>query len=120
MPGNPVKEFNMKKMLVLTLSVIGLLISASTAFAADKEVTIKGEAQCAKCSLKKADKCANVIVAKEDGKEVTYYVAKNDAGDKGLPHKEVCTTTKKVEAKGTVKDHEGKKELTVSSIHIVQ
>ncbi len=110
----------MKKTLVLTLSVIGLLISATSTFAADKEVTIKGEAQCAKCSLKKADKCANVVVAKEDGKDVTYYIVKDEVSDKGLPHKEVCTTTKHVEAKGHVKDHEGKKELTVSSIKIVQ
>ena len=111
----------MKKMLVLTLAVAGLLWSASSTFAAEsKEVTIKGEAQCAKCSLKKADKCANVIVEKHDGKDVVYYIAKNEAGDKGLPHKEVCQTTKKVEAKGTVTEHDGKKELTVSSIKIVQ
>lgn len=113
----------MKKMLVLTLTVVGLLLSASNAFAADdKEVTIKGEAQCAKCSLKVKDlkECAGVIVAKEGGKDVTYYLVKNEARDKGLPHKEICTSTKHVEAKGTVKDHEGKKELTVSSIKIAQ
>lgn len=115
----PVKEFTMKKMLVLAAALAGLLVSAST-FAADKEVSIKGEAQCAKCSLKKADKCANVIVAEENGKKVTYYIAKNEAGDKGLPHKQVCQTTKKVEAKGSVKEVDGKKELTVSSIKIVE
>jgi hypothetical protein len=107
------------KSLLLGLSVAGLFLAVTTsAIAADKE--IKGEAQCAKCSLKKADKCTNVIVAKEDGKEVVYYVAKNDVGDKGLPHKEICTTKKKVEAKGTVKEVEGKKELTLSSIKIAE
>ncbi|MBM3839528.1 MAG: hypothetical protein FJ398_16470 [Verrucomicrobia bacterium] len=108
----------MKKTLVLTLSVVGLLLSASSAFAAEKEVTIKGEAQCAKCSLKKADKCTNVIVAKEDGKEVTYYVAKNEYGDHHLPHKLICQATKKVEAKGTVKEVNGKKEVALASIKI--
>lgn len=107
----------MKKTIVLTLSVVGLLLSAS-AFAAEKEVTIKGEAQCAKCALKKADKCTNVIVAKEDGHDVTYYVAKNEYGDSHLPHKLICQATKKVEAKGTVKEVAGKKELSLASIKI--
>lgn len=110
----------MKNSFLVALSVAGLLLTATTALAADKEVSIKGEAQCAKCSLKKADKCMNVIVAKEDGKDVTYYVAKNEYGDKELPHKLICTATKKVEAKGTVKEVDGKKELALSSIKIAQ
>ena len=112
----------MKKMLVLALALAGLLVSASSTLAADKEVTIKGEAQCAKCSLKVAGlkECAGVIVAKEGGKDVTYYLVKNEARDKDLPHKQICTTTKKVEAKGTVKEVDGKKELTVSSIKTVE
>ncbi len=110
----------MKKSLLLGLSVAGLLLSGATTFAADKEVSIKGEAKCAKCSLKVAKECTNVVVAKVDGKDVTYYIAKNDAGDKGLPHKEICQATKKVEAKGTVKEVDGKHQLTVSSIKIVE
>ena len=109
----------MKKTLVLALTVAGLFMTAaSNASAAEKEVSIKGEAQCGKCSLKKADKCTNVIVAKEDGKEVVYYVGKNEYGDKNLPHKLICTAVKKVEAKGTVKEVEGKKELALASIKI--
>jgi hypothetical protein len=110
----------MKKLILVGLSVAALSFGGRTAFAEEKEVTIKGEAQCAKCSLKKSDKCASTIVAKEDGKEVTYYIVDNAASKKGLPHSEICTDTKKVEAKGTVKEVDGKKELTVSSISVVK
>jgi hypothetical protein len=106
----------MKKTFLLGLSVASLFLAANT-FAADKEVTIKGEGKCAKCALKKADKCQNVIVAKEGDKEITYYL-KGDASDKF--HKNVCQTSKKVEATGTVHEADGKKELTVSSIKVAE
>jgi hypothetical protein len=117
------KESAMKKSLLLGLAVAGLVLSTgASSFAAEKakEVTIKGEAQCAKCSLKKAEACDAAIVAKEDGKEVTYFIVKNEAREKGLPHKEICTAKKKVEAVGSVAEKDGKKQLTVSSIKIVQ
>jgi hypothetical protein len=57
----------------LALSVTVSLLFAAAAWAADKEKTVTGEGQCAKCSLKKADACQNAIVAKEDGKELIYY-----------------------------------------------
>jgi hypothetical protein len=111
----------MKKTLVLALTVAGLFMTAaSNASAAEKELSIKGEAQCAKCTLKVkgVEICTNVIVAKEDGHDVVYYVGKNEYGDKNLPHKLICTAVKKVEAKGTVKEVEGKKELALASIKI--
>jgi hypothetical protein len=107
----------MKKLLVLSLSIAGLMLSASNAFAADKEVTISGEGQCAKCSLKKADACQNVIVAKEEGKEVVYWLAKNKVAN-DFHGKNLCQGTKKVKAVGTVKEVEGKKEFTISKIEL--
>lgn len=101
------------KKLLLTLSLTGAFLT-SIALADDKEHTVKGEAQCAKCSLKKAEKCTNVIVAKEDGKEVVYYLADNEA-TKGF-HKKVCTDKLKVTAKGHVKEKDGKKELAAIKI----
>lgn len=107
----------MKKTL-LTLSVTGLFLLSATAFAADKEKTVTGEGQCAKCSLKKADACQNVIVAKEGGKEVTYYLVQNDVSKKF--HKNVCQAKHEVKAKGSVKEVNGKLELTVSEIDLVK
>ena len=90
------------------------LASVTPALAAGKEVTIQGEAKCAKCSLHEADKCQTVIQTKEDGKTVTYYVAQNDVAK--AFHKEVCSDTKKVKASGKVEEVDGKKKLTLAKI----
>jgi hypothetical protein len=108
----------MKKLVLIGLSAFALSFNGQNAFAEGKEVTIRGEAQCAKCSLHKADKCATAIVTKKGGKEEVYYVVDNDASKKGLPHEEICKDTKKVKAKGTVTEVNGRKELTVSSISV--
>lgn len=110
------------KKLLLALSVTGLFLASTTAtFADDAEKTIKGEAQCAKCSLKKADSCQNVIVTKHDGKEVIYFLKDHEGKDVNKKfHKTVCSTKKNVVAKGTVAEHDGKHELTIASIKVVE
>jgi hypothetical protein len=105
-------------MIGLSAASLLLITSATRTFGADeKTVTITGEGKCAMCSLKETDKCQNVIQTKEDGKTVTYYIAKNDISNKF--HSNVCKGPKKVTAKGTVKEVDGKKELTVSEIKVV-
>jgi len=108
----------MKKGIAIITGVAGLVLAlATSSFAADgKEVTVKGDGKCAKCALKETDECQNVIQTKEDGKTVTYYLAKNDISKKF--HKNVCKTTEKVTATGTVKEVDGKKELTASKIEV--
>lgn len=111
----------MRKSLLIALSAAALLVmTASHTLAAEggKTVTITGEGKCGKCSLKETDTCQNVIQTKEDGKTVTYYVTKNDIADKF--HGKVCKGTKKVTAKGTVKEVNGKKQLTVTDIKTVE
>jgi len=95
-------------------SLLLALATATPAFAEGKDVTIQGEAKCAKCSLHEADKCQTVIQTKEDGKTVTYWVAQNDLA-KGF-HKEVCQDSKKVKATGKVETVDGKKKLTLAKI----
>src|SRR5215470_14398598 len=112
----------MKRRMFLMVSVAGLalLALATPSFAADegKEITITGEGKCAKCSLKEADKCQNVIEAKEHGKTVKYYVTQNDTSKEF--HDNLCKATKKVTATGTVKEVDGKKELTADKIELVK
>lgn len=104
----------MKKSLLLALfAVAGLAFNASAA-----EITIKGEGQCAKCSLKEAKECTDAIVVEENGKKTTYIFAKNDA-TKSL-HKEICTAKKKLEATGTVKEVDGKKQFVASKVEVVK
>src|SRR6266576_492547 len=106
--GTALREQNhMKKSIVLS----GLLLSlALSSLAAEQgKVTITGEGKCAKCALKEAAKCQNVIEAKENGKTVKYYLAQNDVSKEF--HDNICKETKKVTATGTVKEVDGKKEL---------
>ena len=109
----------MKRASLLFTAVAGLLLLAiaTPAFAADKpkEKTITGEAKCAKCMLKEADKCQTVIqVENKKGKTVNYYLVENDVSK--AFHENVCKEAKKVTATGTVKKVEGKNEFTVSKI----
>jgi hypothetical protein len=108
----------MKKLILTGVAGLMLFGLAIPSFAAEegsaKEQTVKGEAKCAKCSLKEADKCQTVIQTEKDGKKTTYYLADNDVAKKF--HKEVCQESKKVTATGTVKKVDGKEMLTVSKI----
>jgi hypothetical protein len=106
--------------LMASVAGLALLALATPSFAADegKEVTITGMGKCAKCSLKEADKCQNVIETKEDGKTVKYYLTKNETSNDF--HDNICKAPKKVTATGTVKEVDGKKELTASNIKLAE
>src|SRR3989441_11883011 len=111
----------MKKSMVVFTGIAGLLLAlASPTFAAEegKEVTIKGDAKCAKCALKETEKCQTVIQAEEDGKTVTYYLANNKVAKEF--HEEVCKEAKKATATGMVKEVDGKKQLTATKIELVK
>src|SRR4051812_5029624 len=111
------KPTPMKKKIAGLTAIAALAVAFTTsAFAEDKEVTVTGMGKCAKCQLKEADKCQNVIEAKENGKKVTYYLTKNETSDNF--HENICKEPKKVTATGTVKEEDGKKMLTVSKIDL--
>jgi hypothetical protein len=93
------------------LAAVAVLGFAGSALA--KEVTLSGEGKCAKCALKKSEKCQNVVDVKEGDKTVTYYL-KGDASNKF--HKQICGDTKEVEVTGEVSEKDGQKWLTVSAI----
>ena len=100
------------KKIASIIALVGLL--AVPAFAADKEVTITGMGQCAKCALHETDKCQNTIQTEEHGKKVTYYLAQNDTSKEF--HDNICKKSEKVTATGVVSEKDGKKILTVSKI----
>jgi hypothetical protein len=78
-----------------------------------KEETLKGSITCAKCDLKKADKCATVIKVTKDGKDTVYYFdAKSDKDN----HQEICRAAKKGSVTGTVSEKDGKKIVTVTKL----
>ena len=115
----------MKKASMLLTGIAGLVLLAfvTPSFAAEegkegKDVTITGEAKCAKCALHETTKCETVIQATEDGKPVTYHL-KNNKEAKEF-HEQVCQEPKKVTATGKVKTVDGKQELTVAKIEVAK
>jgi len=105
------------------LAVAVLFSGFALVVKAAEEKTITGMAQCAKCALKEAQKCQNVVVAEEDGKEVKYFmvmegVAKDNHG------KLFCQAPKgdgpKVKVTGDVEEKDGKKIIKATKIEEVE
>lgn len=106
--------------LVLGLAVLGLSVGAASADdkkadkkAGAKEETLKGVICCAKCELKKADKCATVLKVKKDDKETLYYF---DQDSHKKHHSKYCTGTKEATVTAKVTEKDGKKWIAVSKI----
>ena len=108
----------MKKSVLAALVIAGLTAALTMKARADDEKTITGEGKCAKCALKETKSCQNAIQVKEGDKTVTYYLVQNDVSKKF--HENICQETKKVKATGTVKEVDGKKELTPTKIELVK
>ena len=108
----------MKKSLFAALAVAGLVLTLTLKARADEEKTITGEGKCAKCALKETKACQNVVQVKEGDKTVTYYLVQNDVSKKF--HDNICQESKKVKATGTVKEVDGKMQLTPTKIELVK
>lgn len=113
----------MKKTLLASITAAAAfaavsLFAAQDAAPAAKEVTLVGTGKCAKCSLGTAKECANALVVKQDGKEVTYMLSKNDVSEKF--HKKICEEDKEIKVTGTVKMNGDQKEITASKIELVK
>ncbi len=104
--------------IIAALAAVMLLALVTPAFADDQPVTITGECTCAKCALKETKKCQNVIQTQKDGKTVNYYLTQNDVSKSF--HENVCKEPKKVTATGTVKEVNGKMEMTPTKIDLAQ
>ena len=83
-----------------------------------KEVTLKGDLGCGKCSFKTTKECQNILKVTEGGKETMYYLADNSTSKEH--HDDVCSGTKPATVTGTVADEgkgaDKKKVLTASEI----
>ena len=94
--------------------------AATGAAAKGKEVTLKGDLGCGKCNFKTTKECQNVLKVSESGKDVMYYLAKNDVSDKN--HDEVCSGSKPATVTGVLSEEgkgaKKKKVLTASAIQI--
>jgi hypothetical protein len=99
------------------LKLIAVAVLATSAFAAEKETTIKGEGKCLKCALHKSDSCQNVVEVKEKGSDkTTLYYLTGDVSKKFHKGGNLCGETKKVTVTGALTEKDGKKELEVAKI----
>ena len=115
----------MKKTFAVIASIAALALVASTGSVLakdkkEKEVTVSGEAKCAKCMLKEADakECQTVIEVGKKGKTQEYYVVNNDVSK--AFHEDVCHSSKKVKATGSASKTHGRTELTLTKIEVVK
>ena len=113
----------MKRTSFILAGAIGLFILAlvipAPAEDKDKELTLTGNAMCAKCELKeKMEKCQTVIQVEKDGKKITYYFVENDVSK--AFHKNVCQETKKATATGTCKKKDDKLQFTAAKIELAK
>ena len=110
----------MKNMFAAMIASAALvwLCSGTTTLAKDKEVTVQGEAKCAMCMLHEGDACKTVIQTTKSGKTRTYYVVDNDVSK--AFHEDVCHGAKKVTAKGTITEVNGKEQLTLTKIEVAK
>ena len=103
---------------ITTAAALAWALSGTTALAKDKEVTITGDAKCAMCMLHQGDSCKTVIQTTKSGKTTTYYLVDNDVSKAFT--EDVCHGAKKVVAKGTVTELDGKQKLTLTKIEIAK
>jgi Family of unknown function (DUF6370) len=99
----------------VALGLVVVVAFVAGLYAQDKEVTLKGNITCAKCELKVKgqDKCATVIVAKEGGKDVTYYFDK--AAHKKW-HADICKQGKEGSVTGKTSKEGDKMIVTVTKL----
>ena len=110
--------------MLLGLGVVLTLALMGNARADDKEVTIKGNLVCGKCTLKVTPAaCANVVQVKADGKTINYYL--DDKGNKEVYHKNCCACAKDqtgfvATVTGVVTEKDGKKYIKASKVEVAK
>jgi hypothetical protein len=107
----------MKNVLLFTIIAIAGVFAAHYAHGALVfSQVIHGEALCARCQLKEPGKCQIVIRTVESGTNVLYYATPDRVADKFQP--KACQGAVKVWAKGTVRERDGKNQITLKLIEL--
>lgn len=104
----------------LSLSALIALALTGFSFAASggKEITLTGQVACAKCCLKTADECQNVLTVEKNGKKTVYQIVQNEVS-KGF-HSEVCKQPKQASVTAVCKKVGDHLELTPSKIELAK
>jgi hypothetical protein len=103
-------------LMVAILSATGLFPSQHASGALVFSQVIQGEALCARCQMKEAGKCQIVIRTVESSSNLLYYATSNRVADNFQPKS--CQGAVKVWAKGTVRERDGKNQITLKTIDL--
>jgi hypothetical protein len=107
----------MKSRIAALSVVVVLALAYSLAQAKDEQpVTLQGDLQCAKCSLKEASKCSDVLVVKEGDKQVEYHVVFTD----GSKEHHVCMGKKLVKLTGSLSEKNGQKTIAATKVEEIK
>ncbi len=105
------------KRRVFALAAV-LMVAGLVAFvrAEEKQVTLKGDLQCAKCVQKDAEAqaCQALLVVKDGDQEIKYILENNDISKPFI--EKACEKKVPLAVTGTVAEKEGKKVLTATKI----
>ena len=95
-----------------------MLVLPVLAFAASggKEITLTGKGCCAKCCLKVAEECQNVLSVEKDGKKTTYYIVQNDISK--AFHENICKKPADIVVTAECAKVGDKLQLTASKIEL--
>ena len=108
----------MARPLFVLLTFTGLALMVALFVSGADESTLKGMGKCAKCSLNETDTCQTVIQVKRADKTVNYYLVLNPTSKEF--HDTICKESKRVKAKGIVKEVNGRREFIASQIKLVK
>jgi hypothetical protein len=109
----------MRTIFSMLVAWAGLFALAPFAASEDKkdakEITVTGTITCARCDLKKSDKCKTVIQGKAQGsdkEEIYWFDEKSDKTE----HSKVCQQPRAGTVTGTVVEENGKMVITVTKV----
>ncbi len=107
--------------VAVLFAATSLLVRADDAGA---KVSLKGMAQCAKCTLKETATCQNVVVVEKDGKATKYYLVHDAVAKKAHSSAGFCAAVKDagptVKVDGTCEEKDGKLVVTATAIQKVE
>lgn len=99
----------MKTLTTILFAAAAAFALATSSAQADEEKTFEGTMCCAKCKLKTADSCADMLKVGDQ-----LYSLEQDGKAKTKDHQ--CKGTSKAKVTGKVVERDGKKVIVVSKI----
>lgn len=103
-------------MRVLSTAFVSLALAAVltlSAISQTKEMQLTGKITCAMCDLKIEKECTTVIVTKEGGKDVVYYL---DEKSGKANHEAICQVGKEGTVTGIISEKGGKRIITATKV----